>query len=93
MNKLSDRVYVDSGESTPHLRSLLSALAPLCSELIEVRLGEADSPTARRIRLRMLPDGAGVDPNAIAEPAIGEIASPEPSSASIPETLSSDDDF
>ncbi len=56
INKLSDRVYVDSGESTPHLRSLLKALEPLCSELIEVRLGEADSPTSRRIRLRVEPD-------------------------------------
>ncbi len=56
MSKLSDRVYVDSGESTPHLRSLLKALEPLCSELIEVQLGEASSATSRRIRLRMLPD-------------------------------------
>ncbi|MEL6469844.1 MAG: hypothetical protein AAFQ74_08955 [Cyanobacteria bacterium J06623_4] len=56
MNKLSDRVYVDSGESTPHLRALLGALAPLCSELIEVQLGEANSPSARQIRLQMLPD-------------------------------------
>ncbi|MGB3297713.1 MAG: hypothetical protein WBA76_05545 [Phormidesmis sp.] len=56
INKLSDRVYVDSGESTPHLRSLLAALSPLCSELIEVQLGEADSAASRRIRLRVLPD-------------------------------------
>ncbi|MEM8502969.1 MAG: hypothetical protein AAF716_07430 [Cyanobacteria bacterium P01_D01_bin.1] len=56
MNKLSDRVYVDSGESTPNLRSLLSALSPLCSELIEIQLGEASSATARQIRLRMLSD-------------------------------------
>ena len=56
MNKLSDRVYVDSGESTPNLRSLLSALTPLCSELIEVQLGETNSATARQIRLRMLSD-------------------------------------
>ncbi|MEM6449071.1 MAG: hypothetical protein AAF703_02030 [Cyanobacteria bacterium P01_D01_bin.105] len=56
MNKLSDRVYVDSGESTPHLRALLGALDPLCSELIEVRLGDADSATARQIRLKMLSD-------------------------------------
>ena len=56
INKLSDRVYVDSGESTPHLRSLLKALEPLCSELIEVQLGEADSATSRRIRLRVEPD-------------------------------------
>lgn len=54
MNKLSDRVYVDSGESTPHLRSLLGSLTPLCSELIEVQLGDADSAASRRIRLKML---------------------------------------
>ncbi len=56
INKLSDRVYVDSGESTPHLRALLGALGPLCSEVIEVQLGQADSATSRRIRLRVLPD-------------------------------------
>lgn len=61
MNKLSDRVYVDSGESTPHLRSLLQALGPLCSDLIEVQLGDADSASSRRIRLKMLPDEAAVD--------------------------------
>ncbi len=61
MNKLSDRVFVDSGESTPNLRSLLSALSPLCSELIEVRLGETNSTTARQIRLRMLSDEMAVD--------------------------------
>lgn len=54
MGKLSDRVYVDSGESTPHLRALLGALSPLCSELIEVQLGEKDSAKARQIRLKML---------------------------------------
>lgn len=57
MHKLSDRVYVDSGESTPHLRALLKALEPMCGELIEVQLGgESDSAIARQIRLRMLPD-------------------------------------
>jgi hypothetical protein len=56
MSKLSDRVYVDSGESTPHLRALLNALTPLCSELIEVQLGDAESPTSRRVRLKVLPD-------------------------------------
>ncbi len=58
MNKLADRVYVDSGESTPHLRSLLHALEPLCSDLIEVQLGDADSANSRRIRLKMLPEEA-----------------------------------
>lgn len=61
MNKLSDRVYVDSGESTPNLRSLLSALTPLCSELIEVQLGETNSATARQIRLQMLSDEMTVE--------------------------------
>ncbi|MGC1310078.1 MAG: hypothetical protein WA885_22855 [Phormidesmis sp.] len=56
INQLSERVYVDSGESTPHLRALLVALEPLCSELIEVQLGNADSANARRVRLQMLPD-------------------------------------
>lgn len=54
MNKLSERVYVDSGESTPHLRSLLQALEPLCSELIEIQLGDANSAASKRIRLRVL---------------------------------------
>ena len=56
MNKLSERVYVDSGESTPHLRSLLQALDPLCSELIEIQLGDANSAASRQIRLKVLPD-------------------------------------
>lgn len=56
INKLSERVYVDSGESTPHLRSLLGALGPLCSELIQVELGEANSAASRQIRLQMLPE-------------------------------------
>lgn len=60
MNKLSDRVYVDSGESTPNLRSLLSALSPLHSELIEVQLGEANSAAARQVRLQMLSDESEV---------------------------------
>ncbi|HEY9761749.1 MAG TPA: hypothetical protein V6D07_04450 [Trichocoleus sp.] len=62
LNKLAERVYVDSGASTPNLRSLLNALAPLTSEIIEIQLGEADSPLARTIRWRLLDDpGADVD--------------------------------
>jgi hypothetical protein len=64
MSKLSDRVYVDSGESTPHLRNLLGALQPLCSELIEVQLGTEGSSTARQIRLKMLSDQAFLDDDA-----------------------------
>ncbi|WP_346289839.1 hypothetical protein [Sphaerothrix gracilis] len=54
VKKLADRVYVDSGASTPHLRSLLDCLGPLTSEIIEIQLGEADSSLARTIRLRVL---------------------------------------
>lgn len=57
INKLADRVYVDSGESTPHLRALLNALGPLCSDLIEVHLGDPEAATSRRIRLKMLLEG------------------------------------
>ncbi|MEO1744612.1 MAG: hypothetical protein AAFR99_22785, partial [Cyanobacteria bacterium J06629_9] len=56
LNKLSERVYVDSGESTPHLRSLLAGLDPLASELIEVQLGSAESRLSKMVRLKVLPD-------------------------------------
>lgn len=56
VNKLAERVYVDSGESTPNLRSLLSHLTPLTNELIEIQLGDTDSPLARTIRWRLLAD-------------------------------------
>lgn len=54
LNKLAERVYVDSGESTPNLRALLSSLAPLTNEVIEIQLGSANSPSTRTIRLRVL---------------------------------------
>ena len=53
---LSDRVYVDSGASTPHLRSLLSHLTPLTGDLIRVQLGDPNSPLSRTVRLQVLPD-------------------------------------
>lgn len=54
LNKLAERVYVDSGESTPQLRALLSALASLTNELIEIQLGSPDSPSTKTIRLQIL---------------------------------------
>lgn len=54
LNQLSERVFVDSGASTPNLRSLLDALAPLTSEIIEIQLGDANSPLSRSIRWRLL---------------------------------------
>lgn len=56
LNKLAERVYVDSGESTPHLRGLLTALAPLTNEIIEIQLGNANSPSTKTIRLQVLGD-------------------------------------
>jgi hypothetical protein len=51
LNALSERLYLDSGASTPHLRSLLSCLAPLSGDIIETALtGGGD----RTIRLQML---------------------------------------
>ena len=81
MNKLSDRIFVDSGESTPNLRSLLAALDPLCSELIEVQLGETHSTTARQIRLRMLSDETAADETSIKEMMTDEITAESVSTA------------
>ncbi len=50
ISNLSDRLYVDTGASTPHLRSLLNCLEPLGSEVMEVQLG---GPTERTIRLQI----------------------------------------
>ena len=56
INKLAERVYVDSGESTPHLRALLSALTPLTNDIIEIQLGNTNSPSTKTIRLKVLED-------------------------------------
>ncbi|MEO0967222.1 MAG: hypothetical protein AAFX80_02515 [Cyanobacteria bacterium J06639_18] len=59
INNLSDRLYVDTGASTPQLRFLLECLEPLGSEVMELQLGSAGE---RNIRLHIqetsdLPDG------------------------------------
>ena len=56
LNKLSERVYVDSGASTPNVRSMLDALTPLSGEILQIQLGEANSELAKTIRLQMLPE-------------------------------------
>ncbi|MBF2026159.1 MAG: hypothetical protein IGS48_05240 [Oscillatoriales cyanobacterium C42_A2020_001] len=53
LNNLSERVYVDSGESTPHLRTLLSCLGNLANEIIETPL---DDMSDRVVRLQVLSD-------------------------------------
>ena len=47
IGNLSDRLYVDTGASTPHLRSLLTCLESLSGEVMEVELGGAVERTIR----------------------------------------------
>jgi hypothetical protein len=47
IGNLSDRLYVDTGASTPHLRSLLTCLESLSGEVMEVQLGSAAERTIR----------------------------------------------
>ncbi|MBE7380981.1 MAG: hypothetical protein F6J95_006190 [Leptolyngbya sp. SIO1E4] len=54
LNKLAERVYVDSGSSTPHLRNLLAHLEPLTNETLEVQLGDPESPLSQIVRLKLL---------------------------------------
>lgn len=51
LRSLSERVYVDSGASTPHLRTLLSCLGLLSGEVIETSVGSAGN---HPIRLQVL---------------------------------------
>ncbi len=55
LTKLAERVYVDSGSSTPHLRKLLDYLEPLTSQTLTVQLGDPESPLSHQVRLRILP--------------------------------------
>lgn len=54
LGSLSDRLYVDTGASNPNLRSLLTSLESLTSEVIEVHLDEAGD---RTVRLRVMTEG------------------------------------
>lgn len=57
LGNLADRLYVDTGASTPHLRSMLNQLGPLSSEILEVPLQDqmTDSDaTQSTIRLQWL---------------------------------------
>lgn len=55
LNKLAERVYVDSGSSTPHLQNLLAHLDSLTQETLEVQLGNPDSPMSQIVRIKLLP--------------------------------------
>ncbi len=54
VGKLTDQLYDATGASTPQLRSLLTALAGLATDLVEVQLGEGER--SRLIRLKILPE-------------------------------------
>ena len=56
LNKLSERVYLDSGASTPNVRAMLESLTPLSGDILQIQLGEANSELAKTIRLQMLPE-------------------------------------
>ncbi|MGL5874580.1 MAG: hypothetical protein ACRC2R_19805 [Xenococcaceae cyanobacterium] len=53
IGSLSDRLYVDTGASNPHLRSMLASLESLSSEVIEVQLDDSGD---RTVRLRVMTD-------------------------------------
>jgi hypothetical protein len=56
---LVERVYLDSGASTPHLRSLLAHLEPLSGEVVEVQLGTLEGSVSHTIRLKIESDEEG----------------------------------
>lgn len=63
INQLSDRLYVDTGSSTPHLRSLLNALDMLSGESITTTLGDGTGEGwSRQIRLKIEDDRAEDEP-------------------------------
>jgi len=47
IGSLADRLYVDTGASTPNLRSLLSCIEPLGTEIMELQLSSATEHTIR----------------------------------------------
>ena len=53
LGNLADRLYVDTGASTPNLRSLITSLERLSGEVIEVPLDDLGD---RTIRLRIVSD-------------------------------------
>lgn len=55
LGSLADRLYVDTGASNPHLRSLLNSLHVLTQDVIEVQLDESGE---KQVRLRILNDPA-----------------------------------
>ncbi|MDJ0717168.1 MAG: hypothetical protein QNJ54_23620 [Prochloraceae cyanobacterium] len=53
-----DRLYVDTGASTPHLRSLLNCLESLTTDTMEVQLDDGGD---RLVRLKVMNEGDNID--------------------------------
>jgi hypothetical protein len=47
MGNVADRLYVETGASNPHLRSLLTCLESLTNDIIEVPLDEEGEQVVR----------------------------------------------
>lgn len=57
VNALADRLYVDTGASTPHLRMLLNSLGRLSGEVLTVEIGGLQANSRPQvIRLQVLPE-------------------------------------
>lgn len=54
LNRMADKVYVETGASTPNLRSLLQAIESLSGEILEVQIGPQQDQT---VRLQVLQRG------------------------------------
>jgi hypothetical protein len=66
INQLSDRLYVDTGASTPNLRSMLSCLDRLGGDAIEVTIGDPKGDSwSRQIRVKIEDDRAEETPLAV----------------------------
>jgi hypothetical protein len=62
LNTLSERLYLDTGSSTPHLRALLKSLDQIAGESIEYYFGDPRGDTfSRKIHLKIADEG-GLEP-------------------------------
>jgi hypothetical protein len=56
LGMLQERLWLESGSSTPHLRTLLQALQTLSGSTLRVSLGELAG--GKRVRLQLVEEGA-----------------------------------
>ena len=68
LNGLQERLWVESGSSTPHLRELLTALQTLSGNTMRVSLGERAG--GKRVRLQLVEES----PDQLEAPAIAVLA-------------------